>query len=287
MTSEQHPFPPAPGPRPPYPAPHGNPPGNPWGGVPGGAYAHGWAPPPRPRNGIGVAALVLGIVAAVTGASFFLSPLGCVLGVVALVLGTAGLRRVRAGTATNRGQALAGVWTGAGAVLLSAALSVVLAFAVCGVLRFTEVTSEEGTVHRPAAPGEAVVYGDGLTVRGSLAVEEGAGPSEAGRVRIVFTLSNDGDETIDLRDGDIEFSADVEPIPEGDVERAASTPDELAPGDSARAEFSMPVPEGTVFLSADYAPGADHDVAFWDFGTPFPDVDTPGQPEGPDDTTSV
>ena len=78
----------------------------------------GWTASPAPRNGIGTAALVLGII------GFLLSiiVLGGLLGIVAIILGIVGLGRVRRGEATNRGSAIAGIVLGALAVILTAVL---------------------------------------------------------------------------------------------------------------------------------------------------------------------
>ena len=78
----------------------------------------------RPRNGIGVAALVLGVSGLVAVASFVLFPLGLVAGIVGLVLGVIGISRASAGRATNRGQAIAGVVCCVLAVILAIDLSV-------------------------------------------------------------------------------------------------------------------------------------------------------------------
>ena len=76
-------------------------------GAPGDAYAAQYgAAPPAPQNGMGTAALVLGIVGLVFSVLFF--PLGFVLAAIGLVLGILGLKRAKRGLATNRGMALAG-----------------------------------------------------------------------------------------------------------------------------------------------------------------------------------
>jgi hypothetical protein len=75
-------------------------------------------PPPdrpvsaRPRNGIGAAALVVGVVSLVLAVLVIFFPLAAILGIVALILGIVGMRRASRGEATNRGQAVAGVVTG-------------------------------------------------------------------------------------------------------------------------------------------------------------------------------
>ncbi len=73
----------------------------------------------RPRNGLGVAALVLGILAVLTSWTVVG---GCVLGVGAIVLGVLARGRARRAEATNGGVATAGIVTGVLGLLLSAAL---------------------------------------------------------------------------------------------------------------------------------------------------------------------
>ncbi|WP_338701064.1 DUF4190 domain-containing protein [Streptomyces sp. Q6] len=87
------------------------------------AYGYGWnTVPTGPSNGLGVAALVLGILTAV---GFLLWPLAIVTGVLAVVFGVIGRRRAGRGAATNGGQALAGFICGLGGLLLALLLCVV------------------------------------------------------------------------------------------------------------------------------------------------------------------
>ena len=74
-----------------------------------------------PRNGLGTAALVLGILALVTSLTVIG---GVALGIVAIVFGIIGRGRARRGEATNNGSATAGLALGAIALLLSIALVV-------------------------------------------------------------------------------------------------------------------------------------------------------------------
>jgi hypothetical protein len=80
---------------------------------------------PAPQNGFGTAAMVLGIC------SIVLSCLYGVLGILAIIFGILGRKRVRRGEATNPGQALAGIICGSIGVTMSAAL-VILSVAFVG-----------------------------------------------------------------------------------------------------------------------------------------------------------
>src|SRR5689334_23161494 len=79
---------------------------------------------PRPRNGLGVAALVIGVASLVAAISFVLFPLGLVAAVVGLILGIIALTRGKNRGATNTGQAIAGVVCCALALVISIDLSV-------------------------------------------------------------------------------------------------------------------------------------------------------------------
>src|SRR5215216_3724984 len=105
--SDPPPYQPPPGPPPDQPPP-GQPP-------PGGYQAPGYQGPGYPaargrRNGMGTAALVLVIL-------LLFSPLGALLGLLAVLFGILGLIRANRGEADNRGQAVTGLITGAVALL--------------------------------------------------------------------------------------------------------------------------------------------------------------------------
>ncbi|WP_328422848.1 DUF4190 domain-containing protein [Streptomyces sp. NBC_00443] len=76
-----------------------------------------------PSNGMGTAALVLGIISA---AIFCLWPLAIVMGVLALIFGSIGRGKARRGEATNPGQALAGMICGAAGLVLGLGMLAVL-----------------------------------------------------------------------------------------------------------------------------------------------------------------
>lgn len=93
---------------------YGGPPpsGQAWGSAPDGPGQAG----PK-RNGLGVAALIVGIIALIGS---FTVVGGVVLGIAAIVLGVLGRGRVKKGEADNGGMAIAGIVLGAIALVLSA-----------------------------------------------------------------------------------------------------------------------------------------------------------------------
>ena len=116
---------------PPPPPPYSYPPGQGYPPPPPQPYAgYSAAPPVGPRNGLGVASLVIAIIAVFTCASVVL---GIILGIVAVVIGFAGRGRVKRGEADNGGIAIAGIVLGFVAIVAS------IAFIVIWVAVFKEV----------------------------------------------------------------------------------------------------------------------------------------------------
>ncbi|WP_328479454.1 DUF4190 domain-containing protein [Streptomyces sp. NBC_00377] len=92
----------------------------PYGGAPG---PYGWYGGPVESNGMGVAALVLGIASAVL---FCMWPLAIIAGILGVVFGSVGRGKARRGEASNAGQALAGIICGAVGIVLGIGLGVLL-----------------------------------------------------------------------------------------------------------------------------------------------------------------
>ena len=109
-------------------------------------------PPPtashRPRNGLGVAALVIGVASLVAGISFVLFPLALVGGLVGLTLGIIAMTRGKNRGATNTGQAIAGVVC----CVLALAISIDLSVRVGTWPLATQVCSPGSTSASPRPP---------------------------------------------------------------------------------------------------------------------------------------
>lgn len=103
-------------------------PGAPVGyGYPGYPQGYGgWpAQPLPPQNGMGTAAMVLGIISCVMFCLY--GVLSLVLGIIAIVLGVKGRRKAERGEATNHGQAQAGFIMGIIGTILGLAVIVFMA----------------------------------------------------------------------------------------------------------------------------------------------------------------
>jgi membrane-bound ClpP family serine protease len=79
--------------------------------------------PPR-RNGMGTAALILGILGLVLVVLILFAPLGAFLGLLAVIFGIVGMVRAGRGEADNRGQAIGGLVTGAVALVIGLILAI-------------------------------------------------------------------------------------------------------------------------------------------------------------------
>jgi hypothetical protein len=86
----------------------------------------------RSKNGLGTAALVLGVASLVAALSFVLLPLGLLGGIAAICVGVAALTRGRAGGTANPGQAAAGLVCGILALAVSIAFSMRVGTFVAG-----------------------------------------------------------------------------------------------------------------------------------------------------------
>ncbi|WP_138902437.1 DUF4190 domain-containing protein [Streptomyces albidochromogenes] len=95
---------------------------------------------PAPANGYGITAMVLGIIAV----TFFCAyGLGIILGILALIFGILGRKRVQRGEATNAGMALAGIILGIIGFVLSAAFIGFIVWAIVQGEKDNDLDSEQ------------------------------------------------------------------------------------------------------------------------------------------------
>jgi hypothetical protein len=106
-----------------------------------GAPAFGSPVQGQKRNGLGTAALVLGIIA--------LFPLTSLLGVLGLIFGIVGRKRVKRGEASNGGVALAGL------IISAISLALLALYITLGVLFFTSARGQRYLDCTTAAQNDA------------------------------------------------------------------------------------------------------------------------------------
>ena len=92
--------------------------------VPGSAPPFTAPSSARPANGLGVAALVLGVASLVAAVSFVMFPLALPGGLCAAILGAIAVSRGRTRGATSHGQAIAGIVCGVLALVVAVVFAV-------------------------------------------------------------------------------------------------------------------------------------------------------------------
>lgn len=158
------------------------------------------------RNGLGVAALVLGIIGTLSGIPMILFWLAGPLGLLALIFGLVGMGRVKKGQATNKGVAVTGTILGAlGIVLAIVGLIVTVLVVKEGVDKATEeFDKQSGSSNniKDLGAGEAAKYNNGLEVTVSkptpFTVDPNtliSGHTEGNKAyKVTVTLKNTGDK---------------------------------------------------------------------------------------------
>lgn len=106
-----------------------------------------YVPAPQPRNGLGTAALVLGIIAAVFAFVPFMWWLGFILGILATVFGLVGRGRAKRMRATNGGVALAGAITGLAGIVISTVMFVLFLAALGGAVSSIDNSVDKSATH--------------------------------------------------------------------------------------------------------------------------------------------
>ncbi|MCF3106088.1 DUF4190 and DUF4352 domain-containing protein [Streptomyces roseoverticillatus] len=236
--------------------PHGHP----------GAYYPPY-PPAQPRNGMGTAAMIVGICGAVIGLVPFLFFLSGPLALVALGLGIAGLVLVRRGRATNKGMALTGTILGGVALLMAVGGLLFILFMIDkGDEENGDLYEDRPPAAGPAEPspsvsaapkpmkfGETYTYEDGVTV--TVDKPEPYEPDQVAvghkdgnlALQLKVTIVNNGKDTFDLR-------AHVPYVRDAEGARAPEIFDghgatrvfsgKLLPGKQATTGFTYSVPPG-------------------------------------------
>ncbi|BDM66758.1 hypothetical protein HEK616_02450 [Streptomyces nigrescens] len=128
----------------------------------------GHAAPQQARNGLGIAALILGIIGALSGIPMILFWLAGPLGILALIFGLVGMSRAKKGQATNKGVAITGTILGALSIILAVVGVIVTLMAVNKAVdevhKEYEKQSGSSSNIKDLGAGAAAKYNNGLEV---------------------------------------------------------------------------------------------------------------------------
>ena len=211
------------------------------------------------RNGLGIAALVLGIIGVVVGIIPFFFWLAVILGVIGLIFGFIGRGRAKGGEATNGTMALWGIITSAVAVVLSIVGLVILLGVVADLGE--EAAVETGSTVAPATESPTSPAAE----TSPPPQEEETAPAEGVEVD-VFKLEV-GDCFIEPQDAEEELIYSVQVVPcsephSDEIFALVPLPDGDFPGldaiDSQAEELCKAEFEGFVGLSY-----KESDLDFW------------------------
>ncbi|MQS37211.1 DUF4352 domain-containing protein [Streptomyces katsurahamanus] len=254
---------------------------------------HGYqAPAPRPmRNGLGTAALVLGIIGVITAAIPLLFWLGGTLGLIGLILGMSGRGRVKRGEANNKGVTTVGAVLGLLAMVLGTIAAVVTFKAVDDAV--DELDQATSASREPAsgsdgknkgkdkgksddsslAAGESAVYKNGVKVTVSKATsysptEYAVGHTEGNKAyQVSVTVENTGDEkfdstlvTADARAG--EDGVTAEQI--FDEKTGSGFDGTVLPGKKATVIHAFDAPADAKTLTVEVSPDILLDASVWE-----------------------
>lgn len=138
-----------------------------------------------PRNGLGTAGFVVGLIGFLLSLIPFVGVVAWPLVIVGLILSIVGLLRVKKRVANNKGLAIAGIVLSAlgliACILYTVVTAVVVSDAVGKTVSFPAKSGDAHTVEFSvtSATGSSVTYGGGLTLKQGQS-QSGAGFSEKG-----------------------------------------------------------------------------------------------------------
>ncbi|MFE3941346.1 DUF4352 domain-containing protein [Streptomyces sp. NPDC059118] len=263
-------------------------------------YAPAQMPGMRPaRNGLGIAALVLGVIGAVSGLVPFLFWLAGVLGLIALILGLAGRGRAKRGEATNKGVTTFGAVLGLISLILAVVGAVITFKAVGDAVDDLNKAVSDTTASAKPKPGDdsakgggtgkggaekkdtgkaleagdSAVYDDDLTVTVGDATSYTPDAYAAGHTkgkkayRVAVVIENAGKEKFDSALVSVSARAgkdgvDAEQIFDNKV--GAGFSGTVLPGKKVTVQFAFDTPADAKNLTVEVNPGFTYDASQWD-----------------------
>ncbi|MBD0709965.1 MULTISPECIES: DUF4190 domain-containing protein [unclassified Streptomyces] len=258
------------------------------------------APPSGPhaamRNGLGTAALILGVIGTLAGLIPLFFWLAGILGVIALILGLVGRGRVKRGEADNKGVTLTGAILGLVALILSVVGLVVIVTAVDDVVNDAVKAAKDSSAAKPSATasaskdpapsasgpaakgegledGDTSVYDDDLKVTVSdpkpyTPDEYAAGHTKGNKAyRVTVMIENGGKKKYDTALAQVSARAGKDGVPADQVfdgESGFGFQGAVLPGKKATVHFVFDAPKGAGNLTVEVDPGWEHDASQWE-----------------------
>ncbi|MBT2491824.1 DUF4190 domain-containing protein [Streptomyces sp. ISL-96] len=267
-------------------------------------FPQGPTPAAQARNGLGTAALILGIIGALSGLIPFLFWLAGILGVIALIMGLAGRGRAKRGGATNKGVALAGAILGLISLIMSVVGAVILFKAVDDAVDdINKATSgssaskepgdssskgkgtgtekgkskdkggESGTDSETLAAGDSAVYDDKLTLTASAPEAYSPGEYAIGHTKgnkaykVTVVIDNAGKEKFDAALVTAEARAGKDGVKAEQIfdEKVGEVfTGTVMPGKKATVVYAFDTPADAENLVVEISPDFTHNPSQWD-----------------------
>jgi len=243
------------------------------------------APAPQAaRNGLGVAALILGIIGALSGIPMILFWLAGPLGVLALIFGLVGLSRAKKGQATNKGVAVTGTILGALALVLAVVGVIVTVLAVNKAVDEVHQQVEQssgqpkngsGQSAKDLGPGETAKYNNGVQVSVSKAAPYTVDPNTvvSGHTqgnkayKLTVTVKNTGSKAFDKPLVQTKARANGKEAEEVDDDKHGILHHDfgnaISPGESASVEMVFDAPPTAKQLDVEVTPDFLLDAVSW------------------------
>ncbi|MET9516711.1 DUF4190 domain-containing protein [Streptomyces sp. NPDC002994] len=267
-------------------------------------FPQGPTPAAQARNGLGTAALILGIIGALSGLIPFFFWLAGILGIIALIMGLAGRGRAKRGGATNKGVALAGTILGLISLIMSVVGAVILFKAVDDAVDdLNKATSgssaskesgdgsskgkdkgkskgkggtaggESGTDSETLAAGDSAVYDDKLTLTASAPEPYTPGEYAIGHTKgnkaykVTVVIDNAGKEKFDAALVTAEARAGKDGVNAEQIfdEKVGEVfTGTVMPGKKATVVYAFDAPADAENLVVEISPDFTHDASQWD-----------------------
>ncbi|MFE5486913.1 DUF4190 domain-containing protein [Streptomyces sp. NPDC056527] len=238
------------------------------------------APQVAMRNGLGTAALILGIIGTLSGLIPLFFWLAGILGVIALILGLVGRGRVKRGEANNKGATTTGAILGLAALILSVVGAVITFTAVSDAVDEIDKSIKDAAPKDPSggkaakslAAGDTSVYDD---IKVSVSEAKAYKPSEfaAGHTegnkayQVTVVIENGGKEKFDAALVTLTARAGKDGVTAEQIfddKVGTGFSGSILPGKKSTVVYAFDVPKDAKNLAVEVSPGLEHEAAQWE-----------------------